>query len=150
MALPPAPPTRAPTVRKKDEGATAQDNGATGAGGGDSESKSHKHKKSKKEEETQVKRTKRMTDKEGGEKDKGSTAGDLAMPLKKTPEKAERPQTGDESSKATPKTPSKKKPIRSLQECRQDKWASDTPLAIWYRQRQGYLRPPIARRPQLR
>ena len=54
---------------------------------------------------------------------------------KKTPEKTGRNPSGDENSETPSK--SKKKPIQTVQECRRDKWASDSPLAIRYRQRQA-------------
>ena len=51
------------------------------------------------------------------------------------PEKTGRNPSGDENSETPSK--SKKKPIQTVQECRRDKWVSDSPLAIRYRQHQA-------------
>ena len=58
-------------------------------------------------------------------------------PEQKTPEKTRRDPSGGENSDVAKMPKSRRKPIRMAKECRQDKWASDSPLAISYRQRRG-------------
>ena len=58
-------------------------------------------------------------------------------PEQKTPEKIRRDPSGGENSDVATMPKSRRKPIRTAKECRQDKWASDSPLAISYRQHRG-------------
>ena len=128
----------------KGDGATGEDNGTAGKGDKDKdpEPKAHKHKKAKKNKKKRSKKSKKNTDKKDDEKDKKKLTDDdkatsekKKTPEKKTPEKTGRNPSGDENSETPSK--SKKKPIRTVQECRRDKWASDSPLAIGYRQRRA-------------
>ena len=58
-------------------------------------------------------------------------------PEQKMPEKTRRDSSGGENSDVATTPKSRRKPIQTAKECRQDKWASDSPLAISYRQRRG-------------
>ena len=133
---PPSASAQGIGVTGKDEGATGKGDGSAEEGDEDSESKAHKHKKSKKNKKKQSKKSKKDTDKKDNEKDKKSTGGNKATPeKKKTPEKTGHNPSGDENSETPSK--SKRKPIRTVQECRRDKWASDSPLVIRYHQRRA-------------
>ena len=131
---PPGTSAQGVGITGKDEGTTGKGDGSAGEGDEDSESKAPKHKKSKKSKKKRSKKSKKDTDKKDNKKDKKKpTGGDEATPeKKKTPEKTGRNPSGDENSETPSK--SKKKPIRTVQECRRDKWVSDSPLAIRYRQ----------------
>ena len=70
---------------------------------------------------------------------KQKTSGDKKkkMPVPKTPEKT-RLDKSDGDDSGTPTTPKSKKkpaPVRTVQECRADKWVADLDSAISYRQR---------------
>ena len=129
---PPSTSAKGVDVTGKDEGTTRKGDGTAGEGNEDSESKAHKQKKTKKNKKKRSKKSKKDTDKKDNEKDKKKPTGsDEAMPeKKKTPEKASHNPSGDENSETPSK--SKKKPIQTVQECRRDKWVSDSPLAIRY------------------
>ena len=94
----------------------------------------------RKTKRNKAREAKRIQTKRTAEEDKKKPTGDDKVtpekkkktPEKKTPEKTSRNPSGDENSE-TP-TKSKKKPIWTVQECRKDKWASDSPLAIGYHQ----------------
>ena len=55
-------------------------------------------------------------------------------PEQKTPEKTRHDPSGGENSDVAMTPKSRRKPIRTAKECQQDKWASDSPLAISYHQ----------------
>ena len=59
------------------------------------------------------------------------------VPEQKTPEKTRRNPSGGENSDVATTPKSRRKPIWTAKECRQDKWVSDSPLAISYCQRRG-------------
>ena len=127
----------------KGDGNAGKGDGSDGTSNDPEKSKAQKHKKVKKNKKKRSKKNEKDTDKKDDKKDKKKPTGDKTTPEKKKtpekkmPEKTKCDPSGDENSE-TPTTPkSKKKPIRMLQECRRDKWASDSPLAISYRQRQA-------------
>ena len=58
-------------------------------------------------------------------------------PEQKMPEKTRCDPSGGENSDVATTPKSRRKPIQMAKECRQDKWTSDSPLAISYRQHRG-------------
>ena len=107
------------------------------------ELKTSKPKKAKKDKKKKNKKNKKdekekLDKKESDKKAEKSTKD--KMPEKKAelkmPEKTRRNASDGEDSETTV-TPKSKKKIRSVQECHKDKWASDLPEIISYRQRVG-------------
>ena len=113
--------------------------------------KNQKPKKTKKAKKTK-KKSKESKEKIGKKekakkKDKKESIGEkktsedkmpkMKAPEQKTPEKTRRDPSGGENSDVAMTPKSRRKPIGTAKECRQDKWASDSPLAISYRQRRG-------------
>ena len=104
--------------------------------------KTKKTKKKSKESEEKIGKKEKAK-----EKDKKETIGEkkksedrtpkTKAPEQKTPEKTRRDPSGGENSDVVTTPKSRRKPIRMAKECQQDKWASDSPLAISYRQCRG-------------
>ena len=145
---------------RPDDDAPSQGNEGEGDGASSNPEKSKaqkpkKAKKSKKKRSKKNKNKKEEIDKKEvkEEKDKKKSMGGKKTPeKKKTPEekmpakKASEQNTpektrhipSDGKNSETPTMPkSRKKPIRTITECQKDKWASDSPLAISYRQHWG-------------
>ena len=106
------------------------------------ESKTLKPKKAKKNKKKKNKKNKKeKSDKKESDKKKTNKTPEDKMPEKKTelktPEKTRRNASDGENSETTATPKSKKKPIRSIQECQRDKWVSDLPEIISYCQRMG-------------
>ena len=124
--------------------------GDVGKGDGASDdlekSKTKKTKKAKKSKKKSKESEKKIGKKEKA-KDKKEPVGEKKMSEdkmpkmkaseQKTPEKTRRDLSGGENSDVATMPKSRRKPIRTAKECRQDKWASDSPLAISYRQHRG-------------
>ena len=107
------------------------------------ESKTSKPKKAKKDKKKKNKKNKKnekeKLDKKESDKKAEKSTKDKTPEKKaelKMPEKTRRNASDGEDSETTV-TPKSKKKIRSVQECRKDKWASDLPEIISYHQRVG-------------
>ena len=95
--------------------------------------KSKKNKKDRKEKSDKKESDKKKTENKTPEdKMPAEKASEL-----KTPEKTRRNASDSENSETTTMPKSKKKPICTVQECQKDKWVSDLPEIISYRQRMG-------------
>ena len=126
--------------------------GDVGKGDGASDdpekSKAKKPKKAKKTKKKSKESKEKIGKKEKAkEKDKKESIGEkktsedktpkTKAPEQKTPEKTRCDPSGGENSDVATTPKSRRKPIQMAKECRQDKWASDSPLAISYRQCRG-------------
>ena len=126
--------------------------GDVGKGDGTSDdpekSKTKKTKKAKKTKKKSKESKKKIGKKEKAkEKDKKEPVGEkktsedkmpkTKAPEQKTPEKTRCDPSGGENLDVATMPKSRRKPIRTAKECQQDKWASDSPLVISYRQHRG-------------
>ena len=111
-------------------------------------SKAKKTKKTKKTKKKSKGSEEKIGKKEKAkEKDKKESIGEkktsedktpkMKAPEQKMPEKTRHDPSGGENSDVATTPKSRRKPIQTAKECRQDKWASDSPLAISYHQCRG-------------